>query len=208
MTYKIIDVEQGSKDWLNARQGMITGTMFGSLETTAKTKTLTHKLIAEELTIYDAEQTMMSQAMEHGVIHEPFARKEYEKQKGIEVHEVGMVVSVHNEKIGFSPDGLIFNDGVLVGGIEIKCPSSHTHVEYMMSGGVPKKYEHQVMIPFLICDTVEYWDFISYDERLSVPIYIHRVHRSDIDFEKGNALLSKANDVLKTVADVVVDLEF
>lgn len=208
MTYKIIDVEQGTKEWLNHRKGMITGTMMSNLETPAKRKTLLNKLISEEMMIYDMEQTNMSASMEHGVIHEPFARREYEKRKGVEVQEVGMVIWDKNSKIGFSPDGVIMEGGVIVGGIEIKCPNSHTHIEYMLNGGVPKKYMHQVMMPFLICDTVQFWDFISYDERLSVPMFVHRVNRDDLDLELGNKLLDESTKMLENVSQIVSDLEF
>jgi hypothetical protein len=94
------------------------------------------------------------------------------------VNQVGFVEL--NEFVGCSPDGLIGDDGL----IEIKCPNTATHIEYIIDGELPKEYEKQVHSQLWITDR-KWCDFVSYDPRLTDrPIWIKRVERkSGIEFD-------------------------
>ena len=80
---------------------------------------------------------------------------------GCDVEEVGFILHPERDDIGLSPDGII-NSGVKA--VEIKCPKSPTHIEYMRSGTVPKKYLFQLAAYFLNIPQLETIDFVSYDE--------------------------------------------
>ena len=57
-----------------------------------------------------------------------------------------------------SPDGLIGEDGM----VEIKCPDTHTFVEYLLSGEIPKNYKQQML--WQLCVSGREWcDFVAYD---------------------------------------------
>lgn len=59
--------------------------------------------------------------MKHGIVHESDAREAFSKQTCSVVIECGMVVSQTNPWLGFSPDGVIFENNAPVALIEIKC---------------------------------------------------------------------------------------
>jgi hypothetical protein len=83
--------------------------------------------------------------------------------------------------LAISPDALVYENGVPIGGVEIKCPSTKKHLEYISQGKVPAQYKHQVMHYFLIVDSIQWVDFVSFDPRISKNLFIFRVHRDDPD---------------------------
>lgn len=58
----------------------------------------------------------------HGIDNEPLARKAYEKSISMKVIECGLVVSRNNSWLGYSPDGIVFENDKPIKLIEIKCP--------------------------------------------------------------------------------------
>lgn len=150
----------------------------------AAAETLVNKLIAELTS--ERDSGVKTKAMDKGVGLEPFALDAYTKETGIEIEEVGLLVS---DLDGFvvSPDG-ISKDG----GVEIKCPDSKTHIKYIRTG-LPNEYWHQVHAPFLLSKRFEYWDFVSYDPSNYIkPLYIQRIERPDEQWiEDTNKILSE-----------------
>lgn len=182
---KIIDIEQGSHEWIQLRLGKITGTRLGdAIGSPAVKTTLVCELLAEQLT-EQAKEVRTNAAMERGMVEEGFARKAYEERTGYTVERVGFIIADHiDERVAFSPDGVVRKGGDIVGGIEIKNPESSTHVRYMLSGTVPKDYVEQVSMAFLAIPTLEWWDFVSYDARVKMPdkrLMVKRVTRADVD---------------------------
>ena len=73
---------------------------------------------------------------------------------------------------------------VIVGGAELKCPDSKTHIEYILKDEVPKKYWHQTIAPFVASDDVKWWYFASYDDRCyERPLFIKTIDRPDVEVE-------------------------
>ena len=130
----IVNCEQGTKEWLEARAGCITASMFKEARNTLKTGKnkgsyskkaddyafhLACERIAGEL--LDDDQFVTWQ-MKRGNELEPAARLAHETEKGILVEQCGFVMT-EDGKFGASLDGLIDNDG----SSEYKCftaPSS------------------------------------------------------------------------------------
>jgi putative phage-type endonuclease len=158
---------QGSAEWLQARCGALTGSRI--YEACAKKKNgeyyssradlLTEKLI-ERLT-GQAAQHFVSDAMQWGTMYEGEARAVYETQKGTLVTECAYFPHPSIAHSGASPDGLIGEDGV----IEIKCPTTKTHLDIILSGAIPEMHTYQ-MAWEAECSQRKWVDFVSYDPRL------------------------------------------
>ena len=172
---KIYDFEQNTEEWYAARLGKVTASSFAQAIAggAGKTKsTLMRKLIAERLTGQPAESYSNS-AMGRGHEIEPLAREYYELINDVNVQHVGFVE--YSEYIGCSPDGLVGDDGLL----EIKCPNSATHIEYILANKLPSTYKAQVHGQLWVTDR-QWCDFMSYDPRMSVKqAFIIRVERDE-----------------------------
>lgn len=185
---RCIDCEQGSDEWIAARLGIPSASMYGKIITTqgkwsTQADTYINQLVAEKLT---GEQTpfYQNEHMARGTELEPDARKMYEFIKDVEVQEVGFCLHDTLEA-GASPDGLIGEDG----GLEIKCPAPATHVEYLRGGKLPSKYKQQVMGCLWITGR-EWWDFMSYHPSMK-PLIV-RVERDEDYIAELEACVSKA----------------
>jgi putative phage-type endonuclease len=159
----ILNIEQHSEAWHEARLGRITGTRFKSLmmgESTQGYRDLITNIACEIIT-GKAEESYVSPIMEHGIETEPEARKEYENIFGIEVKQAGFLMRDEDDKyhnwIGISPDGLLPDDGIL----EIKCPLAKTHLEYIETNKLPSEYRYQVQGQLFVTG-FGFADFMSY----------------------------------------------
>lgn len=171
---KILEMEQGTPEWLQARLGCPSGSGFSKLVTSGGTpsasgETYINELIAELVT---GESTHLEPNawMVRGTELEPKARQFYEFENDVVVQEVGFCM--HDTlRCGVSPDGLVGD-----GGIEIKCPKPSTHVKYLRKQKLPNEYKAQVMGCLWITER-EWWDFISYNEVM--PNLVIRVYRDE-----------------------------
>ena len=190
----ISDVEQGSLPWHELRWGNVTGTRLKSaLGSKAVRRSLLLELVAERMCENEVDP-YCSPAMQWGKDHEAEAIGLARLVRDANYHTIGMMISNQIEGFRFSPDGVHFSDnGEIIGGIEVKCPMSKTHIGYLIDGIVPKDYMMQVTAPFLMCDSVQWWDFVSYDPRNHERnIFIVRTTREEIgevEIEKYRAEL-------------------
>jgi len=208
-----LEIEQGSLEWHHERAGRVTGTSLqsaiGAKYSKAKKvwtigdkkvqETLSYSLISERMTEVQIVE-LNTPAVERGRELEPFAIKAVSKLKNIDYQECGMLISEDNQEFGFSPDA-VFKDskGVIVGGLETKCPASKKHIEYLIKNEIPPEYYWQVLSPFICSEEVLWWDFASYDDRnYECPLFCIRVSRSDVEehIEKATQAL---NEYLKQV---------
>jgi YqaJ-like viral recombinase domain len=174
---KIHPAEQGSVEWGMARAGIPTASEFDNLITpkwevkkgkgpyTYMTKKLAERWRGTPLLSF------RSLSMEFGNILEDEAVPWYELQHNVEIQRVGLVTT-DDGKIGCSPDGLLGDDG----GIEIKCPEPHTHVDYLLNGELPDDYSAQVHGAMLVTGR-PVWTFMSYCR--GFPTFILEVQRDD-----------------------------
>lgn len=133
---KILNVEQGTQEWLDARRCVITGTRLGDVMGTSLAQVqLISELIAEEMT--EQSKTMRVTAeMERGTMEEPFAVTAFQAKTGKVVDRVGFCISDKYDWIGYSPDGFIGQENNYTEGIEIKNPNSDTAVFYRLTNEV------------------------------------------------------------------------
>jgi hypothetical protein len=82
---------------------------------------------------------------------------------------------------GCSPDGYV---GEWEGIVEVKCPESTTHLEYLQGGVLPEDYRGQAIHALWITDA-RWCDFVSFDDRFPdhLQLFIARVKRTDVDVD-------------------------
>lgn len=160
-------MQQGTDEWKAARLGKLTASrvadatdLLKSGKPGAKRVTYLGELIAERLTGLVVEK-YQNDLMRWGTQQEPEARAMYEFFQGVEVETVGLIDHPSIAMAGASPDGLVGAEGLL----EIKCPSTSTHIETLIAQAIPEEYVKQ--IDWQMACTGRLWcDFVSYDPRL------------------------------------------
>lgn len=175
-------MEQRTDEWYQARLGKVTASRVADL--LSKTKSgwgagranYMAELLCERLTGQQAER-FTSAEMQRGTELEPQARTAYCFLFDATVDECGFVQHQVITDFGASPDGLIGDSGL----VEIKCPNTATHIEYLLSQEVPGKYVTQMQAQ-MACTGRAWCDFASYDPRLpdDMQLFVKRIHRDAI----------------------------
>ena len=126
-------------------------------DTTSETALgLTMTLAAERIT-GNVEPVQTSRAMERGTLDEPYARDAY-SQHHARVTEIGfMVRDFDGFKIGYSPDGLVGEDGL----IEIKSRTQKIQLSTVLADEVPAENMAQLQTGLLVSGR-PWIDYISY----------------------------------------------
>jgi hypothetical protein len=193
----ILNHEQGTEDWFNARLGVPSASNYAKLITATGNPSTSadgyiNQLIAEAVTGERAD-FYTNAHMERGTALEPEARAYYEFMRDMEAQEVGFCL--HDEvKTGCSPDALVGD-----GGLEIKCPSSAVHVSYLRENRLPPAYKQQVMGCMWITGA-EWWDFLSYHP--AMPSLLIQVKREQKYID------ALAVEVTKAAAAIADQVEF
>lgn len=182
--------EQRTEQWLLDRLGHVTASKADCVlagKETAKRQGYIIQLVTERLT-GQVQDSFTNSAMAWGTEQEPVARAVYQSTLAgdLFVEETGFVKHPTIEWLGASPDGLV-GDGL----VEIKCPNSTTHVEYLMDGKVPAKYKLQMMVQML-CTQRKWCDFVSFDPRLPEDLQLFVVR-----FEPKQEELDKIESAIK-----------
>ena len=198
MVLHVMDMEQRSEEWYAARCGLVTASTIKTLVTPATLKTasndgsrgLTAQLLAERITGW-SETTYQSADMFRGVVEEPRAIEVYAKLYQRSVETVGfMVRDDWGFSIGYSPDGLVGDDGL----IEVKAPRSKGHVQTIVAGVVPAEHMAQLQCGLLVSGRA--WvDYVSFCGGL--PLWTKRVEPNP---EWHTAILAAVAAFEKTVA--------
>lgn len=174
------DLEQGSQEWLDARCGLMTASNIGKMITPATLKVadnetsrgLTMQLAAERITGH-VDYVHPTFDMQRGTDDEPFARDAYAAHKKVTVEQVGFMVRDFGDyRIGYSPDGLVGDDGL----IEIKSRKPKEHLKTVLKGLPPLENMAQMMAGMLVSGR-DYCDYVSYCAGL--PLWVKRVHLDD-----------------------------
>jgi len=190
-----LNVEQGSLEWHDERFGSVTGTRLQSaigakwdarkscwkLGDEKVQNTLMYELLSERMSQNEVVELNTS-AVIRGKELEPFAIKAASNEREIEFTECGMLICDWVGNLKFSPDAIHEVGGVIVGGLETKCPNGKKHVEYLLNDEVPREYFWQVIGPMILSDSVKWWDFASYDDRnYERGLFIIRTYRCDVE---------------------------
>ena len=190
VTYKWV-LEQRSDEWLAARIGKVGGSEASDTYTKAKRETLLYKKLAE-LATGEVEKVWVNDAMRRGIENEGKVVALYEEKTGNRVYDCGQILNSDFEYAALSPDGLVSEnaDDILsphTGAIEIKCPTSKQHIKNVLemrrTSKPPKQYMPQLLHYFLIDESIQWVDFITWDDRCSIDYECVRLHLSDVEDE-------------------------
>lgn len=158
----ILNVEQGSEEWLKAKLGVISASNIGSV--LAKKGTVTREGYMMELIAQVATGEMpelSAKSLEWGKNNEAMSRSAYEMLTSCDVEEVGFIYG-NDRRYGVSPDGIIKGERK---GIELKNPwNSKVHAEFLALDKIKPEYVYQVQFGMFVTG-FEHWDFASYDGR-------------------------------------------
>lgn len=159
-------IEQGSEAWHNQRLGKVTASRISDVMARTKTgygasrKNYMMELLCQRLT-GRKEEGYINAAMQRGTELEPMARGMYEGLNGVLVVEASFIDHPTIPMSGASPDGLVGTDGL----VEIKCPNTAQHVEFLRTGHIDNDYILQMHWQ-MVCTNRGWCDFVSYDDRM------------------------------------------
>lgn len=218
---KILELEQGTKEWHDSRMCKVTGTKLKAVMGTGDAR---RSLIAELIAEGGTEQSKTfrtTDEMERGNAEEVFAIKAFEGRTGKKVDRIGLAVSEDRDWVALSPDGLIKDaDGKYSEAVEVKCPDSKKMILYKienmipmeetgllgakgqpLSGapflGIPSDYKWQVVHYFVVNPDLQKLHFLTYDARFieeDAQLYIVEVERSNEVLQEAIAQANAALD--------------
>jgi predicted phage-related endonuclease len=208
MKYTVLNCQQRSGDWFAARLGRITGSRAADLLATRKDKTeaaarrnYRRELVCERLTgLSGEEDVFVTREMQRGIDLEERAFAAYEAYSGKVVDRVGFV-RCDELMAGSSVDGFV---GDFKGVLELKCPKSTTHLQYVLGGVIPEEYFPQV-IHHLWVTGADWCDFVSFDNRFQRPelqLFVRRCSRAAVAEE----LAAYEAAALKFLAEVEAEV--
>lgn len=189
------NIVQRTPEWFAVRAGKVTASRINDVMATLKSggeaatrKNYRAQLVCERLT-GAVQESFTNAAMQWGTDNEPHARSAYEFIYDRKVDEVGFIDHHTIKMAGASPDGLI-GDGL----VEIKCPNTATHIEWMLAGVVPSEHQNQ-MLWQMDCANGMFCDFVSYDPRLppDLQLFVIRFDRDQKRIEELRAAVEVFN---------------
>lgn len=169
------DLYQGSEEWHAARCGMLTASEIKHIVTPTlkvasneKERSHLYELLAQRITQY-VEPTYVGDDMLRGQEDEAEAVALY-SEKIAHVEEAGFITNDRwGFKIGYSPDGLVGENGL----VEVKSRKQKFQIETFVTsvndGTVPIDFMLQVQTGLLVSER-EWCDFISYSGGLPMAI--------------------------------------
>lgn len=191
---------QGSQEWFDQRRGIVTASVVGKLVTpktikpadNPESRGLAMLLAAERITGW-TDPTFTSDDMWRGIEDEPKARAKYAEHYA-PVAEAGFMVEDRwGFQIGYSPDGLVGDDGL----IEVKSRRSKSQLATILADQVPAENMAQLQCGLLVSGR-KWIDYVSYCG--GMPLYVTRVYPIEAWHE---AILNAVSAFEEVVADIV-----
>jgi putative phage-type endonuclease len=172
--------DQRTPEWYAQRLGKVTASRVADVVATVKSggygasrANYMAQIIAERLT-GERQPEYVNAAMQNGIDMEAAALAAYEFRCDAEVFAVAFIDHPTIPMSGASPDGLVGAEGL----VEIKCPTTSTHIDTLLTGKVPAKYIDQMQWQ-MACTGRQWCDFASFDPRMpeSMRLWVKRVPR-------------------------------
>jgi len=193
------DIIQRSAEWHALRMGKITATHFDTLANGKPVgiRKLCWETAKERIDRCAAESIPINNAMQWGIDHEDEAIAKFEWDSGFSVDKVGFVE--YNDYFGFSPDGLIDDNG----GMEIKCPQKNTYdnlakkkahaLDWMW---IPSKHRWQIQASLYILKG-KFWYYVVYYP--GEKLLVETVKPDDESFHKIEVGIKKCEDWIRNI---------
>jgi hypothetical protein len=166
------ELVQGTQQWLDARRGLLTASEMCRIITPAKLtpaasekqRAHVYEIAAQRISGY-VEPSYIGDDMLRGQEDEIDARDLY-RQHYAPTEDVGFITNDEwGFTLGYSPDGLVGEDGV----IEAKSRRQHFQIETTVKGAIPAEHVIQVQSGLLISKR-KWCDFISYSAGLPMDV--------------------------------------
>ena len=170
----VVDVEQNTQAWIEARLGVVTASAMSRIITpggklSAQREKYKAELLAEYFLGSPLDDFGGNDAIDWGNRIEPEARKFYGFIRDATPRTVGFCLKDESGMVGASPDALVGSDGLL----ELKCPFVPANQLLYLAGDVVPR-QHVMQLQGQLWVTGREWvDFMSYYPRL--PPFIKRV---------------------------------
>ena len=172
---------QGTDEWFASKLGKVGASRIADVMAEGKGATrraYMMELLCQRLTGRYAE-SYTSPAMQWGIENEALARVEYEKRTKTTVLQTGGFPHPTIPNSGASPDGLVMDWDKIVGLVEIKCPNTSSHLDFLEDDKIPRRYQLQ-MTWQMICTEQTWCDYVSYDPRMPEK-YCMKIKRFELD---------------------------
>jgi len=174
-----VDIAQNTDEWWAMRAGKVGGSSLGKVMANYgkafgdPAKKLAVNLAIEQITGVPLPSGFSNHHTDRGHEQEPIARGLYEDRFFCDVKNGGFY---DNGKTSVSPDGLIFEDGI----IEIKCVIASVQFETIKRGGIDPKYKWQCA--FELKESGREWlDYVSFCSEFpeGKRLFVHRITVED-----------------------------
>ncbi|UJM43834.1 lambda exonuclease family protein [Bartonella henselae] len=197
----IIDCIQGTEQWYQARNGLITASLFEMVmaqkkqgQKTSKYHAVMRKLAGERITGKTVEE-VTTLSMRRGTELEPTARKLYATLTHTEPQSVGFVLADDRMK-GFSPDAFIGTNGLL----EIKTKKPEILIPYFTQKSFPAEHKAQCQGGLWIAQR-EWIDLMLYWP--DMPLLIKRAYRDEAYIRKLESEINRFNEALEMMVQQI-----
>ena len=195
-----LEIKQGTEEWHQIRLGKVTASRVSDVMSKIKSgesagrKNYKMDLVVERLT-NTPTSSFTNAAMAWGTETEPLARMAYEVHSGNFVETVAFIQHPSSKWFGCSPDGLVGK-----GLIEIKCPNTATHIDYLLAGVPPAKYVPQMQTQ-MACTGAKWCDFVSFDPRLpdELQLLVVRLDRDEVYIQQIEDEVKQFLDEVKQI---------
>jgi hypothetical protein len=192
------------EEWILNRRTKITGTRLGGIivKRGSNEKAEFYKLVAERISKPgDGENPMnRGQRLEQEAVE--ILEKKLNK---VFIKDLVTWERDDNENIAISPDAYSVD---LKEAVEVKCLSSHEHIETFLKQEIQSEYEFQALQYFIVNDDLETLYFTLYDPRLIVKEHFYiTIKREDVQ-EKISEYLEYQRTKLIAINEIVNKLSF
>ena len=189
---KIIEVEQGSTEWMSFREGKRTGTTIGKIFAksrktgemydTDKPLITFYQKVAERLAEGTGDDDGLESSRERGKDLEEEAITEAEQKLGLQLIR-GNVWQADDENHIESPDAYTKD---LKTAVEVKCLSSARHIQAIVENKPPVEYYAEYLNYFLVNDKLKTLYVFLYDPRFYLEhlrTKAFKLERKDMEYE-------------------------
>lgn len=204
------NIEQNTDEWLALRAAKLTGSGFSKVMANygkafgEPAKKYAADIALEQITGLPIGQGYSNEHMERGHEQEPIARMKYEEEFFCAVDNGGFFES---DWIGVSPDGLVYEDGV----IEIKSVISSVHYTNIKRQSFDPAYRWQ-LIGNLKFTGRDWIDFISFcaDYPDDKKLYTFRLFKNDLteEFKQMDDRIAQFKELVEKTKNNILESKY
>lgn len=195
MTIQIIECDQNSEEWYQARAGIPTASEFSTVMAKGEGKTRRTYMfkLAGEIITGQPVQSYSNAAMERGHEMEPEARDAYQFMTDADIKLVGFI---RNGAKGASPDCLVGDNGLG----EFKSKAPHILIEVLLKDQFPPEHKAQCQGALWVAER-EWIDVVCYWPRM--PLFVKRAYRDEAYISNLAGEVDRFNDELAETVEKI-----